>query len=147
MLEIMSRPQTRLLWVGAMTFLAWGCITRTSMRQRPDGSKLAYHAVKPDSLTDFIRAIYRLSSEASVQAEQRATLLSQASGLAPLVERAERDPLDVEARSRVVSEYMSRQLYWGAYALLPGAAVPSHNDPEIDLNLAVIWDAWGQYEL
>ena len=117
------------------------------MRKNPDGSKLPYHTVKPDSLADYIRAVYKLSSEATAQAEQRAALLSQSPGLAPLVDRAERDPQDVEARSLVVAEYMSRKLYWGAYDLLTVALVTSDNDPAINLNLAVIWDAWGQYDL
>jgi tetratricopeptide (TPR) repeat protein len=143
----MSRTRTRVLWVGFMTLLAWGCVSRTSMRQNPDGSRHAYHAVKPASMADYIRAVYKLSSEASIQAEQRATLLAQASELAPLLDRAERDPLDVEARSLVVAAYMSRELYWGAYELLTGALAVNDNDPAIHLNLAVIWDAWGQYDL
>jgi Flp pilus assembly protein TadD len=42
---------------------------------------------------------------------------------------------------------MSRKLYWGAYELLTNGLPGNLNDPETNLNLAEIWDAWGQYDL
>ncbi len=81
-------------------------------------SALSYQSVKPDSLSDSVRSVYKVSSEASRQAEQRAALLSSDPDLAPLLDQAENNPLNKEARARIVFEYMSRELYWGAYDLL-----------------------------
>jgi len=121
-----------------------GCVTR-SAHLTPTASSA--QQVKPSSLTDYIRGVYKLSAEASRQSEQRATLLAAAPELEDLVLRTEQDPQDEEARARLIKEYMSRKLYWGAYELLTNALPASPNDPEINLNLAVIWDAWGLYDL
>ena len=135
-----SRTRVKLLLVCAILLLAGGCFRRTTARP-------AYKPVKFSSLSDYIRGIYKLSSEAGKSEQQRTALLSQAPELAPLVDRVERDPQDMDARNRIVAEYMSRNLYWGAYELLTEALANHANNAEIDLNLAVIWDIWGQYDL
>jgi tetratricopeptide (TPR) repeat protein len=141
----MNRLKKQLLPGCVMVLLTSGCVTHTSHRTlQPSATQ---HALKPSSLSDYIRGVYKLSAEASRQTEQRSALLADAPELADLVERAEQNPQDIEAQSRLVEEYMSRKLYWGAYELLTNALPANLNDPDINLNLAVIWDAWGLYDL
>ncbi|HZI50975.1 MAG TPA: tetratricopeptide repeat protein [Terriglobia bacterium] len=144
----MMRPsEKQLLPLCAMLLLAGGCVTRTAGRLPPQAAS-AERSIKPASLSEYIRGVYKLSSEASVKPQQRATLLAEAPELAELVDRAEQDPTDAEARSRVVAAYMSRNLYWGAYEILTdGLPIDGTQDPDINLNLAIIWDAWGFYDL
>jgi tetratricopeptide (TPR) repeat protein len=123
-----------------------GCVTRRAVKQNAV-AKPAQSEIKPATLSDYIRTVYKLSSEASKQAEERSLLLSAAPELAPLVAQAEKDPTNTEARARIVSEYMSRHLYWSAYQLLTDT-LPGHaDDAATNMNLAMIWDAWGQYDL
>ena len=129
----------------ATLLLASGCVTRaTHLTPQPAP---AQEAIKPSSLSDYIRGVYKLSAEASRQVEQRAILLAEAPELEDVVARAEQNPEDTEARSRLIAEYMSRKLYWGAYELLTNSLPASPNDAETNLNLAVIWDAWGLYDM
>jgi tetratricopeptide (TPR) repeat protein len=136
-------------WVSfcALTIFLCSCVTRTVVRQPATTSKSAYRATELSSLSDYIRGVYKLSSEATKQTEQRTALLTQVPDVAGLVTRAEQDPSDVDARSQVVAEYMSRKLYWAAYQLLTSAMVAKPSDAEMNLNLAIIWDAWGEYNL
>ena len=141
----MNRLKPILLPGCVMLLLTSGCVSHTVplTAQLPPSQQ----AIKPSSLSDYIRGVYKLSAEASRQTEQREALLAEAPELEELVARAEQDPQDTEAHSRLVTEYMSRKLYWGAYELLTSALQRSVNDPEANLNLAVIWDAWGLYDL
>jgi tetratricopeptide (TPR) repeat protein len=145
--EIMRRHSVRWVSFCTLTIFLCSCVTRTVVRQPATTSKSAYRATELSSLSDYIRGVYKLSSEATKQIEQRTALLSQVPDVAGLVTRAEQDPSDVDARSRVVAEYMSRKLYWAAYELLTNAMVTKPNDAEMNLNLAIIWDSWGEYNL
>jgi tetratricopeptide (TPR) repeat protein len=144
MKRIMSRARTLVILTCAMTPLLAGCASRASVRSGPEPR---LQPVKLDSLSDYIRGVYKVSSEASRQTEQRAALLSSAPELKELLNRAENDPMDREARSRIVTEYLSRELYWGAYELLTNTIADYGNDPDSNMSLAVIWDAWEQYGL
>ena len=105
MKEIMSRARTQLTLICVMTLFASGCVTRAASRS---DSRPAQKPPTAISLSDYIRGVYKVSSEASRHAEQREALLSSAPELAPLLDRAENDPMDAEARSSAVAEYMSR---------------------------------------
>ena len=142
----MSRARTQLLPICTMVLFLSGCSTRMAGRSISE-SALSYQSLNPASLSDSVRSVYKASSEASRQAEQRAILLSSNPDLAPLLDQAENNPLNKEARARIVFEYMSRELYWGAYDLLTKALSDNLNDPDVNMNLAVIWDSWGQYGL
>ena len=141
----MNRLKTQVLPGCVMLLVTSGCVSSTAhIMTQPAPPQ---ETVKPSSLSDYIRGVYKLSAEASRHLEQRATLLAESPELEALVMRAEQDPQDTEARSRLIAEYMSRKLYWGAYELLTNALPGSPNDPENNLNLAEIWDAWGLYDL
>ena len=142
----MSRARTQWLPICTMVLFLSGCSARMAGRSISE-SALSYQSLNPTSVSDSVRSIYKASSEASRQAEQRAALLSSNPDLAPLLDQAENDPLNKEARARIVFEYMSRELYWGAYDLLTKALPDNLNDPDVNMNLAVIWDSWGQYGL
>jgi tetratricopeptide (TPR) repeat protein len=143
----MMKPERQLLPICAMLLLSSGCVTRTTILRAPQAPP-AHRPIAPASLTEYIRGIYKLSAEASVRSQQRAALLVEAPDLADWLDRAEQDPDDLEARSRVVAGYMSRRLYWGAYELLTASrSAEISNDPDTNLNLAIIWDAWGVYDL
>jgi hypothetical protein len=108
-------------------------VTRTSLRQGGVGVKKAIDAVKPDTLSDYIRAVYRLSGEsANKQDEQRATLLSQGPQFADPAARAQQNPDDTDARTRLVAAYMEHRLHWAAYELLTTAQVANPDDSEIN---------------
>jgi tetratricopeptide (TPR) repeat protein len=99
-------------------------------------------------LSQYIRTVYKLSSEASnKQTEQRTKLLSESPELADLAARIERDPKDGDARSRLAAAYIDHQLYWAAYELLSDFQPKNAEDIETNLNLARIWDVWGEYDL
>ena len=125
--------------------LACGCVLQRSVRQGEAGKNTELEPVKPYTLSEYIRAVYKLSSEGShKQGEQQETLLAQSPQLAELAARIERNPADAEARSRLVSAYIDHQLYWQAHELLTNS---QSDDADTNLNLATIWDAWGQFEL
>src|SRR5262245_46546190 len=134
----MMRPSEKLLPpICAMLLLAAsGCVTRTTGNLAPQST--TQRPIKPASLSEYIRGVYKLSAEASLKPQQRAALLAEAPERAEIVGRAEQDPADVEARSRVVAAYMSRNLYWGAYEILTdGLPIGGTQDPDINLNLAI----------
>jgi len=144
----MNRLKKQFLTGGLMLLLIGGCVTRTTRTAQitPQASPPP-KTVKPSSLSDYIRGVYKLSAEASQQLEQRSALLADAPELEDLIKYLQQNPEDSEARSRLVAEYMSRKLYWGAYEALTNGLPGNLNDPETNLNLADIWDAWGQYDL
>lgn len=123
-----------------------GCAAPKTVHSGSDSHR-TYQPVKPASMSELIRSVYKVSSEAGKDAQQRAALLSSNPELRPILERAEKDPGDKEARSRIVREYLSRELYWGAYALLTNNLPNDLNDPDVNIDLAFIWDAWGQFGL
>lgn len=123
-----------------------GCATPKTVRSSSD-SRRTYQPIKPTSLSDLIRSVYKVSSEAGSETQQRAALLSSNPELQPILEQAEKDPGDKEARSRIVSEYLSREMYWGAYSILTNSLPNNLNDPDVNIDLAFIWDAWGQFAL
>jgi tetratricopeptide (TPR) repeat protein len=95
-----------------------------------------------------MRAVYRVSSESyKEQTAQRADLESQFPDLAELHRLMEQSPDDTSARSRLAAAYMDHQLYWAAYELLTNVPPAASEDSEINLQLARIWDMWGQYDL
>jgi Flp pilus assembly protein TadD len=131
-----------------LTTVVCSCVTRQSVRQSAVGSKSANDPVRPSSLSQYIRAVYKLSSEGkNKQIEQSTTLLSQFPELAELATRIEQNPADADARSRLASAYIDHQLYWAAYELLTDSQPMNPEDSEANLNLARIWDVWGEYDL
>src|SRR5215470_9768201 len=129
-----------------MTTLVCSCVTRTSLRHGAASVKHVYEPVKPSSLSEYMRAIYKLSSEsANKSAEERAALLTRLPELAELVKRVEKNSDDVQARSELVSAYMDHQMFWAAYELVTNAQAAGASDSDISLALARIWDVWGQY--
>ena len=141
------KPERQLLPICAMLLLTSGCVTSTARNLAPQLPP-AQRPIKPASLSEHIRGVYKLSAEASVRSQQRAALLADAPELADWLDRAEQNSDDVDARSLVIDEYMSRKLYWGAYELLTSSrSAEVTNDPDTNLNLAIIWDAWGLYDL
>ena len=141
------KPERQLLPVCAMLLLTSGCVTRTTRNPVPQLPP-AQRPIAPAALSEYIRGVYKVSAEAGVRSQQRDALLADAPELAGWLDRAEHNPDDVEARSLVIDEYMSRKLYWGAYELLTASrSTEATNDPDTNLNLAIIWDAWGLYDL
>ena len=110
----MNRARTQWLPICTMVLFLSGCSARMAGRTISE-SALSYQSLNPTSLSDSVRSVYKASSEASRQAEQRAALLSSNPDLAPLLDQAENNPLNKEARARIDFQYMSRELYWGAY--------------------------------
>jgi tetratricopeptide (TPR) repeat protein len=92
--------------------------------------------------------VYKLSGEsANKENDRRAQLLAEHPELADLVNRIQKNAADNDARSQLVAVYFDQQLYWAAYELLTAAAAKNEVDSETNLNLARIWDVWGQYDL
>jgi tetratricopeptide (TPR) repeat protein len=130
-----------------LSLLVGGCVRRTSLNRAGSVSSASYMPVKPSSLTQYIRAIQKLSTEnSSKQAQERDALLSQDPELSVLADRLDKNPADREALSRLIPAYMDHQLYWAAYAVLTNAQAANEDDSDINLNLARIWDVWGQYD-
>jgi tetratricopeptide (TPR) repeat protein len=95
-----------------------------------------------------MRAVYRVSGESNnEQAEQRAALLSQFPELAELHRLIEQNPAATGARSRLASAYLDHQLHWAAYELLTNVPPMALDDSNTNLQLARVWDVWGQYDL
>ena len=122
-----------------------GCVLQRSVRQGEASKNTEPEPIKPSSLSEYIRAVYKLSNEAAhKQTAQRETVFSQFPQLRELAARVESDATDAAARSQLVTAYLDHQLYWDAYHLLTDSQA---DDAEANLNLATIWDAWGQFEL
>ena len=92
--------------------------------------------------------MYKLSGESSSKEnDQRTQLLAEHPELADLVIRIQQNAADNDARSQLVAAYFDHQLYWAAYEILTAADATNEVDSETSLNLARIWDVWGQYDL
>jgi len=138
----------KLLSLCLLTTVAGSCVKRQSVRQSAVAGNSAYEPVRPSSLSQYMRTVYRLSSEAShKQTEERAKLLSESPELADLAARVEHDPKDGDARSQLATAYINHQLYWAAYELLTDSQEVNLEDIDTNLNLAKIWDVWGEYDL
>lgn len=134
----------RLFSLCMLTTAAGSCVPPQSLRQ----NAAAKEPVRPSSLSQYIRTVYKLSSEAgNKQSEQRTKLLSESPELADLAARIERDDKDGDARSRLAAAYIDHQLYWAAYELLTGSQAINPDDIDTNLNLSRIWDVWGEYDL
>lgn len=130
-----------------VTTVACGCVTQ-SFRHKAVSVKVDAGAVTPSSLSDYIRAVYKLSGEsANKENDRRAQLLAEHPELADLVSRIQQNAADSDARSQLVAAYFDHQLYWGAYELLTAAQAMNEAGSETNLDLARIWDVWGQYDL
>src|SRR5215831_2981628 len=93
-----------------LTAVAGSCVPRQSLRPSAVSGKSAHEPVSRYSLSQYIRTVYKLSSEASnKQTEQRTKLLSESPELADLAARIERDPKDGDARSRLAAAYIDHQ--------------------------------------
>ena len=124
-----------------------GCVSHTSVRKDLKAGK-SYEPVKPASLSEYIRAVYKVEHENNnKQAEERAALLAQSPELADLSSRVDRNPADRDAAGRLAAAYIDHQLFWSAYELLTSAQAASPDDVAINLNLARVWDGWGEYDL
>ena len=76
-----------------LLLLTSGCLSRpVPLTPQP----LTNMAVKPASLSDYIRGVYKLSSEASQQLEQRSALLVDAPELQELIDHLEDLTVDVD---------------------------------------------------
>jgi tetratricopeptide (TPR) repeat protein len=82
-----------------------------------------------------------------IENDRRTQLLAEHPELADLVIRIQQNAADNDARSQLVAAYFNHQLYWAAYELLTAADATNEVDSEASLNLARIWDVWGQYDL
>src|SRR5262249_17800508 len=82
--------KTRLL-PFCLLLLISGCVTRKTTKLTAE-SKPVHSDIKPATLSDYIRTIYKLSSEASKATEERAILIAQSPELEPLVIQAEESP-------------------------------------------------------
>jgi len=97
-----------------------------------------------------MRTVYKLSGECSItQKERRDPLLSQDAGLAELAHLVEQTPANLDARLRLAAAYLDHQLYCDSYELLTSTPepIPAGSESEMNLHLARLWDAWGDYEL
>jgi tetratricopeptide (TPR) repeat protein len=104
--------------------------------------------VVPSSLSEDMRAVYKVSSEkANEESDRRTQLLAQSPELAALDLRIQQNPADKEARSQLVAAYFDHQMHWAAYELLSAVEAKNEADSETSLGLARIWDVWGQYDL
>lgn len=127
--------------------VACGCVTR-SFRQKPVSDRVDTGVVAPSSLSEYIRAVFKLSSEsANKENDRRAQLLAEHPELADLVTRIQQNAADNDARSQLVAAYFDHQLYWAAYEVLTAAEAMNQVDSQTNLNFARIWDVWGQYDL
>jgi tetratricopeptide (TPR) repeat protein len=139
---MIAARSTRIALLFILILTACSCATRSSLN-----TKRGYGPVKPASLSDYIRAVYKLSTETSGEAERRAEVLAQQPQLAELLARADQNPGDAALRSELIAAYMNHKLFREAYELLMESHVADSGDSEINLNLARVWDAWGQYDL
>src|SRR5215207_9500346 len=99
MREIMRRPHPLFLSALAIVLLGSGCHSRTTRSLGPR-SVAAERGITPASSSEFIRGIYKLSSEATHQADERAQLLKKSPELEGLILQVESDSSDTDARER-----------------------------------------------
>lgn len=125
---------------------AGGCVPKSLVRsQEPAGESLR---VKPASLTEYMRAVYKLSHEAAVQDnERRDRLVERTPRLKDLVQRLSVRPDDAEARRELGLAYLQNGLPWSAYDLLTEAEAVLTGDASIQSALAAIWDGWQEYDM
>src|SRR5688572_24989092 len=116
---------TRYTLLCVFILTACGCTTRSSI-----GTKAGRGPVKPPSLSDYIRSVYRLSAESSAEAQRRADVLAGAPQLAELVFRGGENPGDPALRSELVAAYMEHKLYREAYELLMDSHVADPEDSQ-----------------
>jgi tetratricopeptide (TPR) repeat protein len=139
---MLNRRIARTGWLIGLALLASGCVSRSRLVERT-----AYDHAEPSTLSDYIRGIYRLSTEGVSDAAVTSEEVTPARQIADLEAHVAEQPADRDARSKLIKAYIEQESYDAAYPLLVEDHIENPRDTSTNLNLARIWDAWGAYEL
>jgi len=103
----------------------------------------------PLSLSDYIRTVYKISQENTVEADdEQRKLLEQRPELAALAERARWNPGDVESRNELANAFLQEGNLWSAYNLFNEARnLTDGRSFHAEIGLAQVWDRWRDYTL
>ena len=110
--------------------------------------KNAYRSFSPATLSDQIRTTIKVSAENSNATDQAVVLLHERNPeLAELARLTRANPKDLASRWRLAKAYTTEGLYSPAFQLYQEIKSQAPQDPKVNLAVARIWTAWGDYSL
>ena len=137
----MYRRQHKVLACVMQIFVS-GCLSRTTVQ--PLNIAGPPEQVKTNSITEYMRAIYKISHEGAVQdSEAYDRLLKENAAIQELVRHVAQNPDDLKSKLQLAVEFADHGLNWRAYELLAQLDTALPADPGVALGLARIWDSWG----
>lgn len=113
----------------------------------PAGTVSAVTAT-PGSLSDYVRAVLKISQENTTAAEQALKQLHERRPeLAELARRARASAADLESRRSLAEAYMEAGLLPFAFQMYQEIQTARPTDAGAEIGIASIWDRWGDYGL
>ena len=144
----MARHRLKFVLFCTVQFVVTGCMQRTVAR---NGAFPAPHKINdkaPLSLSDYIRTVYKISEQNTVEAEElRRKALESNPELAQIAARVAADPKDAQSRNKLAEGYLREGLLWSAYHLFHESRTLMDGNFDAEIGLARIWDKWGDYSL
>src|ERR1043166_9213299 len=129
-----------------MQIFVSGCLSRTAVQ--PLNVAGPHGEVKPNSLTEYIRVVYKISHEGAVQdSEAYDRVLRENTKIDELVKQVAQNPNDLKSKQQLALEFADHGLNWRAYELLSELDTTLPANSGVALGLARIWDAWGDQGL
>ena len=134
----MNRHKPKFL-VFVMQIMISGCVSPTAIHP----VKLAepHGPARPYSLTQYIKAVYKVSHEGAVQdSDAYERLIKENAEIEALAKHVGENPNDLKSKQRLALEYLDHGLNWRAYELLAQLEAALPLDAGIQIALARIWD-------
>lgn len=105
-------------------------------------------AASPSSLSDYVRAVLKISQENTVSAERVLTQLHERRPeLAALARRAAANAGDIESRRVLAEAYVEADLLPFAFQMYQEILTANAGNAEAEVGIATVWDRWGDYSL
>src|SRR6266516_310369 len=142
----MTRRQPRLVVFMIIQLLVSSCMQHSVKTAGIPHSSTGSSDKAAQSLTDYIRTVYKTEQGITGEAEElRRKLLDSDPELAQLDARIGIDPQDIGSRKILAAAYLRGGLPWSAYQLFNEIKAVASHDFEAELGLGRIWDTWGDY--
>jgi tetratricopeptide (TPR) repeat protein len=146
----MRRQCLILIGTCILAVVVHGCSRHRSVAvtSNPTRAQKTNNTSSPASLSDYIRAVLKISQENTAAADEALKqLYERRPELDALSRRASENGNDVDSRRRLAAAYMREGLYPYAFQMYQEIQAIRPGDALAELGVAQIWDRWGDYNL
>jgi tetratricopeptide (TPR) repeat protein len=142
------RSLLTLLCIVVLIFPACSRRRSVAVTPTPGSTQEARNSSSPAGLSEYIRAVLKISQENTVALEDAlAQLHKRRPELAALARHVSQNSDDVDSRKMLAAAYMQEDFKVHALQLYQEVQVLSPKDPVSAIGIARIWDAWGDYQI